>query len=515
MSTPFFGEQFTFTNPDGSQIQVLGWGNQHYAVFEALDGHTIVKDPASGFYQYAELSADKNLLVPTGNVAGTVDPQALGLSPHIRIRRSAAKQAARSASALGRQKRRWEVRLEQKKRQRMATAQTRALAAPPPGATVGNYVGLCIMIDFPDIAGTIPRQQVNDYCNQVGYNGFGNNGSVLDYFNDVSDGKLTYTNVVTDYYTAAQNRSYYTDPSIAYGTRTRELILEALNNLVGQGFDFSSLSSDSGGFVYALNVFYAGPVVNNWSEGLWPHSWGLATPFQAAPGKKFSDYQITNVGSELTLGTFCHENGHMICDFPDLYDYGSESRGAGRYCLMAGGGSNKKNPAQVGAYLKNAAGWTTSITPITSGISGAVTAGKNDFYIYDKNGTEYFIIENRQKQGRDVSLTDAGLAIWHIDESGSNNNEQMTPAMHYECSIEQADNQFDLENNANSGDAEDLFGAPLAVSFGDGTSPNSRWWDGSSSGLEINQISAPAPTMTFNVGTVSGSSFPVYFQTRL
>ena len=35
----------------------------------------------------------------------------------------------------------------------------------------------------------------------------------------------------------------------------------------------------------------------------------------------FADYQITDMGNRLTLGTFCHENGHMVCDFPDLYPY--------------------------------------------------------------------------------------------------------------------------------------------------------------------------------------------------
>ena len=99
-----------------------------------------------------------------------------------------------------------------------------------------------------------------------------------DYFFDVSDGNLTYTNVVTPYFTAANNRSYYTDPSVSFGTRARELITEALDQLVAQGFDFSGLSADGSGFIYALNIFYAGPVVNNWSEGLWPHSWSRRRP---------------------------------------------------------------------------------------------------------------------------------------------------------------------------------------------------------------------------------------------
>lgn len=79
-------------------------------------------------------------------------------------------------------------------------------------------------------------------------------------------------------------------------------------------------------------------------------------------------------------------------------------------------------------------------------MTAAIAAGQNDFYLYAKNNTEYFIIENRQQQSRDASLLDSGLAIWHIDELGSNNNEQMTADFHYECSLEQADNRFDLEH---------------------------------------------------------------------
>ena len=108
-------------------------------------------------------------------------------------------------------------------------------------------------------------------------------------------------------------------------------------------FDFSGLSADNGGYIYALNVFYAGNVVNNWSEGLWPHAWSYASPFNVGGGRHFFDYQFTAMGTQLTLGTFCHENGHMICDFPDLYDYGQVARG-GTLSLMAYGSADPRNP---------------------------------------------------------------------------------------------------------------------------------------------------------------------------
>ena len=507
MPMPFEDEEFTFENPDGTSFKVRGSGNQYYAVFETEDGFTVLRDDASREWRFAEPADDGTTLRASDMAPGRDDPKGT-MQTHLRPRPEAARaQAAHAQMLSGR--RRWEERAaERKMALRSVSPETMGpSAAPPPGATVGTYVGLCVLIDFPDVAGTITQAEVSNYCNQIGYSGFGNNGSVRDYFFDVSDGKLTYTNVVTHYYTAANNRSFYTDPSISFGTRARELITEALDDLVANSFDFSALSADSSNYIYALNVFYAGPRVNNWSEGLWPHSWSLASPYNLPSGRRFYDYQFTNMGSALTLGTFCHENGHMICDFPDLYDYGGESRGTGRFSLMSSSG-NPSNPVQVDAYLKHAAGWTSSITTLTPGMTASVTAGQNDFYLFSRNSTEYFIIENRQQTGRDVAVPDSGLAIWHVEEGGSNNNEQMTAAMHYELSLEQADGQFHMEGNANGGDSNDLYAAPASVTFSDTTTPNARWWDGSNSGLAIQNISASGGTMTFTMGGTPAAVAP-------
>lgn len=504
MPAPFINEEFVFTNPDGSSITVKGWGNQHYAVFETVDGYTITKDPQSGFFQFADISDDKNELLASGANVGEVDPATLGLRPHLRIRRDSAKQKALSSSMMMDTKPQWQIRREEKKlRRKGAILSGGPESAPLADVTTGNYVGLCLLIEFPDVAQTISRKKVDDFCNKTGYTGFGNNGSVRDYFFDVSRSKLNYTNKVVKYYTAQHNRSYYTDPNVSYGSRARELIIEALDYHKAQGFDFSQLSSDGSGYIYALNVFYVGERVNNWSEGLWPHAWVLGAPYDVGGGMKFRDYQITNMGSELSLRTFCHENGHMICGLPDLYDYGYESNGVGNYCLMCFGGNNK-NPVEVCGYLKNEAGWATKLATIVPGVTASLDVAGNEFYIHAKDSNEYFIIENRQKSGRDTFLPDSGLAIWHVDEDASNNNEQMTVTNHYECSLEQADNRFDMENKANAGDAEDLFSAPDKRVFSDTTSPDAKWWDGSSSGLNITQISASGGTMSFVVPATEG-----------
>lgn len=505
MSLPFNGKRFTFHQPDGTELEVRGWGDQHQAVFETTDGYTVVEDPYSGFYTYAEVAPDGETYRSTGVNPRVRSGAAVGLSPGARVTPGAQRRRALGASRHLPGKTRWQQRREEARRVRRDAAVRSAIAlAPPSRTTVGDFVGLTLLVQFPDVPGTIPKSSVEDFCNKEGYNGFGNNGSVYDYFRDTSNGKVRYTNVVAGYYTAKHPRSYYTNESIAQPIRTFELINEAVAHFIAQGFDFSPLTADANGFVYALSVYYAGTRVNNWAKGLWPHSSSLDNPISVGPRRRLADYQITDMGPELTLATFCHENGHMVCDFPDLYDYGDQSNGIGHYCLMCTSGPNDKNPTEVCAYLKYEAGWASKVTPITNGLSAVAPSTGNEFFLYPKSQTEYFIIENRHRSGRDANLPDSGLAIWHVDEDGSNNDEQMTPSNHYECALVQADNQLELEKKMNLGDPGDFFSSSSGSGFGDATQPAGRWWDGTPSGIAIVNIGAAGSQVTFQVGAAIG-----------
>ena len=100
--------------------------------------------------------------------------------------------------------------------------------------------------------------------------------------------------------------------------------------------------------------------------------------------------------------------------------------------------------------------------------------------------TEYFLVENRQKSGRDANLPAAGIAIWHIDELGNNDNQSTnfnTTHANYEVTLVQADNLWHFQNDVNSGDSKDLYylgntAAGYTNRFTDATSPSARWWDG-------------------------------------
>jgi M6 family metalloprotease-like protein len=345
MATPFIGKTFTFTQPDGSTLEVRG--DQHYAVFETLDGYTVTRNPATGFYEVAQLSSDSTTLEPLPGARTRPDDGRSAVARGLRVSPASARAAGREGAMRLGGRRCDERRIERRQLQRAMRAMAAAggpMLAPPQRTTLGDYVGLCLLIDFPDMPATIGRDEVERFCNQVGYNGFGNSGSVQDYFLAQSLERCRYTNIVAPCYRARFPKTHYTNPNIPMGQRARELIREALDHHKAQGFDFSTLTSDGAGMVYAMNVYYSGPVVNNQSEGLWPHAWMMGTPVPLAAGKSAFDYQFTAMDSALELGTFCHENGHMLCDYPDLYDYGGESGGVGYYCLMcAGNHADPKN----------------------------------------------------------------------------------------------------------------------------------------------------------------------------
>jgi M6 family metalloprotease-like protein len=480
------GHEFPARQPDGTTIQVRVWGDEFYVVAESLDGYTLTRDPATGMICYAELSPDGNELLSTGVPAGDADPAALGLTPHLRINPAAARAQALAVRADA-ERRRWSGPL-----------------APPlqrstRGPTTGIVRGLCLIIDFSDDEATLPRDAVYDFCNLHRYSEFGNNGCVRDFYFDVSDRRLLYTNIVpVAYYRAQHPKSYYTDPSISYGTRARELIVEALTYW-DDTLDYSDFDADGDGIIDALNCFYAGYRNSAWAEGLWPHAWTVEF---CADGVCTQSYQITDMQDRLYLRTFCHENGHMLMGWPDLYDYGYESTGVGNFCLMAYGASDT-NPCEPCAYLTCQAGWgdVTLLTAPQEYVS--VPANVNTFCKYERPGhdNEYYLIENRYNGRRYAAQPDHGLAIWHIDTFGSNDDEQQTPDRHYLVTLVQADGNWDLEHGQNYGDSTDLWAEPGFTDCTPATNPNTQWWDGSPSGLYIEDVSLQGPTMTFTFDT--------------
>jgi M6 family metalloprotease-like protein len=167
--------------------------------------------------------------------------------------------------------------------------------------------------------GAISPSEVDNCCNPPGYSGVGDNGSVRDYYHDVSKGLLTYTNYVPDaYYHALHLKAYYADPNVPYGQRARELIVEALTVLNSQGVDFSQYDANGGQVIDGVSCFCAGYSNSAWAQGFWPHA-GLA--YYCADGVCTQRHQMSDMESAARLQTLGHGSGHALMDWAGVYDY--------------------------------------------------------------------------------------------------------------------------------------------------------------------------------------------------
>jgi M6 family metalloprotease-like protein len=463
-------------------VTVKVWGDEYYQVVETLDGYTLVRDGVTGIICYARLSADGNELESTGVRVGTVNPIALGLNQHIRINRDAR-----------------DIKVKVMRDQAQVGMPGDLPAAAPP--STGNVLGICLLVDFSDQPASIPVSDVDDFCNDFFYTGYGNNGSVRTYYSDVSDEMLDYeTWVMPDYYRAGQPFSWYDDCAETWLARGKQLIIEVLDSLDAEGMDFSQFDSNGDNYIDAINLFYAGNTTCGWAKGMWPGSGGIHDWWTSDEGIKTDRFQITGMGTQLRLSTYCHENGHMVGGWPDLYDYDGDSRGVGQYCLMSSA-ADGQNPIEPCAYLKYTAGWSSPTVYAANQLGINVGPSSNNDNVFKfvnpGNSKEYFLIENRLKTARDTHLPDDGLIIYHVDEDGDHNANEMTMLSHFLVTVVQADGQWDLEMDVNSGDTDDLYGDDYRA-LGPCTNPGSEWWDNSASNFNFNNISDKAPTMTFD-----------------
>ncbi|CAH9061845.1 hypothetical protein PSECIP111951_03930 [Pseudoalteromonas holothuriae] len=498
---PYQNHRYNYTQPTGEIVSISVEGNDYFAYQRARDGRLVIFDEHLNGLAYAQVSEDGQNLLSTGVLVSKKSAQDVKQND----RRTLSQTAIQRKIAQAKNK----LLGQQQLKNNGQTTNHNDVSVQ----STGKIKGLTIIIDFPDFPGTINKTQVESFLNDLNYSEFGNAQSVRGYFRSVSGGQLDYTNTVTAYYTAIKNKSYYADSRYGSTVRSQELIKEALNWLeFTQNFDFSTLSVNGNGQIKGLNIFYAGNSDSSWSKGLWPHMAWLSPQF-CADGVCTDRYQITDMRDSLAIGTFVHESGHLITNWPDLYDYDGSSEGSvasfGVMGYGAIGETNRFKPTPPVAHFRNLAGWDT-VTELNPAInnnapSGALNhiSGSNTSYKWTNpsNQNEAFYIEAIHRSGQNSEQVDQGLAIWHVDSRGNNSNE-----WYPYIQMEHADGNREPENNINRGDNSDLY--DLAGEFS-ATLPNAlsskgtnaQWWDGRDSGLIIRDISDAAQSISFTIDT--------------
>ncbi len=482
--------------PDDSFVNVLVWGDEFHQDVESPDGYTLVRDPKTGWICYAEVSDDGNEYVSTGityvpGESAGIQQKIPGLQKHLRITGTSIqnKSAEKRLALRGEQ-------LQRSYQPKPVLAKSTASSAEP-----DTIYGLTLLVDFPDEKSPFSHLELVSLFNKKGYGTF---GSILDYFEAVSNNKVTYINRVSNYLTMSRNKSYYDRPG-GFGPII-EFLDEAMDLLEQTGFDFSSVSVDRSRFV-AVNLLYAGSPSQGWGNGLWPHM-GTYSGRNTVDGVRIRTYQMTDIGDNPDISTIIHENGHLLFGWPDLYSYDGTSGTIGRFGVMS---ANTPNPQFPNPWLRHQEGWIDpiDISRAAQGTVFNILSNSHSAFLYSgaNNGSrsEMYYIEARQKKGRHADLPDEGLLIWHIDEDGDNKYAGSDLLV----AVEQADGNFDMENRR-SGGRDDLFHAGNNDRFNDQSSPSAKWHNGSNSGIDIANISEVSERMFFSIGTDVGPTIEIF-----
>ena len=389
----------------------------------------------------------------------------------------------------------------------------------------GQFKALAILVKFSD-----HNSQVQpSYFDSLIYGSNGN--TVNDYYSEVSYGHLDIITVnlpsSLGWKQVPQTYPYYVNHDYGFGDyphnaqKLTEDAIAAANPYV----DFSQYDNDGDGWVDALYIIHTGPGAE-WTgslDDIWSHSWSCMIP-QYVDGVFAYDYAMEpeywSSPNDMTCGVYCHELGHVF-GLPDLYDTDYDSKGMGVWTVMSYGswnGNAGDSPAHFDAWSRTFLGFTNQIN-VTSNLSSVSFPAVEDtgivyrLWASGQSGSQYFLAENRQQTGFDSALPSSGLCIYHIDESVNGNTNQWYPGYtsngHYEVAMEQADGNWDLEQNINSGDAGDPYpGSTNNHAFNNISTPDSKNYDFANTYVGITNISNSGNIMTADLAVINAPAAP-------
>lgn len=398
----------------------------------------------------------------------------------------------------------------------LASAHAQGLDRPAGRGARLPHKLLVLLVDFADVP-----HSVLSTTSRFDSLFFAPAGSARAFYAASSFGRYVPQGTVSAWLRLPQTHAFYADAERrgagvrgAYPRNARRMVEDAVR-AADASIDFAAFdddgpdgvpaSGDDDGIVDALVVVHAGTGAEfGASTDILSHTWFTNTEVATADG--VAAWLYATVAEDSPLGVRVHEIGHLL-GLPDLYDRRSTppfASGLGDWSLMASGAwlDGGRTPADLDGASKIELGFVDALEPRTNsfglGLRAAAT-GSADVYRIWSHGTperEFFVVENRQRQGLDTHLPGSGLLVYHVDLDQAHNDDPDRPRVR----VLQADGQEHLERRINNGDAGDPFpGTRGTIRLGFDTQPSSRRHDGGDSQVDIADISAPTARMTFDL----------------
>lgn len=456
--------------PDGSVLTVMLRGDENFHYTSTEDGQPLVQR-ADGAYCYATLDSNGKLTA-SAQVAHDVESRGAAELSFLNYY-TAESQKVRSLG-MERAKQRNARRMARLANRGVVDASGKPVRRVMAGATGGEGIGvtgkrkgLVILVNFKDkkMQSKHTQAEWNDYFNKVGYNKYGNNGSVHDYFYAQSYGKLDLEFDVIGPVTVSKNMaSYGANDAQGNDIDPAGMIKEACELAYAkEKMDMSQYDWDGDGAVDQVYVIYAGygEAAGGEPNTIWPHEWDIEGGGYSLVlgGQRIRTYACSSElnggnGTDISgIGTACHEFSHCM-GIPDFYDTaGGGCFGMDAWDLMDYGsyGGDGYEPTGYNIYEKWVSGWIepTILTDpcYIKNMKPLSDAPEACVVFNEANKNEYYIFENRQLKGTDVALPNHGMLVIHVDYDQKVwfDNEVNNTSNHQRFTVVPADNKLTSE----------------------------------------------------------------------
>lgn len=236
-------------------------------------------------------------------------------------------------------------------------------------------------------------------------------GSMNDYYREISYGQFQIDGKFVGWVELPKKRMEYSTGNGVSRNEKSAYFTEVLDKYIAKNGKDSLKDYDGIFFLFA-----GGRVQTTRGSLYWPHRSSFRHNNKSWP------YFIVQEGGErmTDISVFCHEFGHML-GLPDLYAQPEKPgmEGVGRWCAMSQQNPQGR-PQHFSVWCKEQLGW---IKPVLIDprvpqklVLSPVQSSKSEFFKIPirTDGTEYLLLENRQKRSFDADLPAEGLLIWRV-----------------------------------------------------------------------------------------------------
>ncbi len=515
LAGPANPDPINIQQPNGKVFSARIFGDESQGWIETLDGYTVIKNPATGYWEYATGISEEAITLSVIAV-DPLQPPPPKIPKHLRPKRDKSHddkfglQGGRRATINGVHLTNWD---------------------PQPASGARRLLIILVNFNNRTLNTTAANWSTTVFSTTPGVK------SVANFYKDNSFGQMSINpvpntqagapaGVVT--VTIADNHPDYAD------NYTKATETPWLNHALDQAktvVDFAALDTNNNGtienseaLIYFIPAGYDASGTSK-TPNVWAHAWSGNEV--SVSGKTVARWamngELNDNDRQHPMGVIAHELGHQMCSLPDLYDISYKNDGLGCYSLMSFGSwgraatdqDNGTTPVSMDAWCRQFVGWASPRQPAGSGpLSFGPPLDSTTAPLKMINSglstTDYFLVENRYPKGWDLGLErwlgqnwGGGLLIQHIDitigSQANNDINEYNPGGHQGVIVMEAStangSTLTVPPGAR-GDVTHLFYDPNNKNFLDYTTPNSKLWDGTSTKLGICDCSTRSETMT-------------------